>query len=161
MWCDTSSLDRWFLGSSKYWSWKVRYPFETTETTYPLKLWHVSEDRNPLLHCCENPKYCMLNFSKKYWHSSSSYCRTSVANAPDVLQPYWLIVLLLDVSALTTSLLCEILAARCVIMHRPKDVPTLSTSSALPRALSRERWSCRLVNLDFYQLSPLVVFKRF
>jgi hypothetical protein len=36
---------------------------------------------------------------------SSSYCWAPVANAPNVLQPYWLIVLPLDVPALTTSLL--------------------------------------------------------
>ena len=36
--------------------------------------------------------------------SSSSYW-ASVANAPNVLQPYWLIVLPLDVPALTASLL--------------------------------------------------------
>ena len=36
--------------------------------------------------------------------SSSLYC-PSVANAPNVLQPYWLIVLSLDVPDLTASLL--------------------------------------------------------
>ena len=36
---------------------------------------------------------------------SSSYCWASVANAPNVLQPYWLIVLALDVPDLTASLL--------------------------------------------------------
>ena len=35
----------------------------------------------------------------------SSYYWASVANAPNVLQPYWLIVLPLDVPALTASLL--------------------------------------------------------
>jgi hypothetical protein len=34
---------------------------------------------------------------------SSSFCRAPVANVPDVLQPCWLIVLLLDVLTLTTS----------------------------------------------------------
>jgi hypothetical protein len=38
-------------------------------------------------------------------YSSNSYCWASVANAPNVLQPYWLIVLPLDVPALSTSLL--------------------------------------------------------
>ena len=37
--------------------------------------------------------------------SSSSYYWASVANAPNVLQPYWLIILPLDVRALTASLL--------------------------------------------------------
>jgi hypothetical protein len=55
----------------------------------------------------------------------------------------------LDVSALTTSLLYEILAARGGITYRPKDVPALSTSSALLRPLSRESWSCRPIILDF------------
>jgi len=46
------------------------------------------------------------------WGSSSSYCWASVANARNVLQPYWLIVLPLNVPALATSLLYEILVAR-------------------------------------------------
>ena len=37
--------------------------------------------------------------------STSSFYWASVANAPNVLQPYWLIVLALDVPDLTTSLL--------------------------------------------------------
>ena len=37
--------------------------------------------------------------------SSSSFYWASVANAPNVLQPYWLIALPLDVPALTASLL--------------------------------------------------------
>jgi hypothetical protein len=51
--------------------------------------------------------------------SSSSYCWASVANAPNVLQPYRFIVLPLDVPALTTSLLYEILAARGGIIYMP------------------------------------------
>ena len=35
----------------------------------------------------------------------SSFCWASGANAPNVLQPYWLIVLPLDVPDLTASLL--------------------------------------------------------
>jgi hypothetical protein len=92
--------------------------------------------------------------------SSSSSYGASVANAPNVLQPYWLIVQPLHVPALTTTLLYEILAARGGIMYRPKDVPNLSTSSALPRPVNRESWRCMPVILDFYQLSPLVVFTR-
>jgi hypothetical protein len=38
-------------------------------------------------------------------YCSSPYCWASVANALNVLQPYWLIVLPLDVPAVTTSLL--------------------------------------------------------
>ena len=37
--------------------------------------------------------------------SSSSFYLASVANAPNVLQPYWLIVLPLDVPDLTASVL--------------------------------------------------------
>jgi hypothetical protein len=103
-----------------------------------------------------------LRLRSSYHHRStiigSSY-RASVANAPNVLQQYWLIVLPLDIPALNTSLLYKISAARGGIIYRPKDVPTCSTSSALLlRPLNRECWSCRV--LEFYQLSPLVVFKR-
>jgi hypothetical protein len=55
----------------------------------------------------------------------------------------------LDVPALTTSLLYEILAARCGIIYRPKDVPNLSNSFELPRPLSREIWSYRPIILNF------------
>jgi hypothetical protein len=48
----------------------------------------------------------------------SSYCWVSVANFPNVLQPYWLIVLPLDFPAFITSLLYEILAARGGIIYR-------------------------------------------
>ena len=41
----------------------------------------------------------------KYECSSSSFYWASVANAPNVLQPYWLTVLPLDVPDLTASLL--------------------------------------------------------
>ena len=41
----------------------------------------------------------------KIYISSSSFYWASVANAPNVLKPYWLIVLLLDVPDLTASLL--------------------------------------------------------
>jgi hypothetical protein len=104
------------------------------------------------------PHITVVTFTYYYYYYY--YCWASVANAPNVLQPYWLIVLPLDVPALTASFLYEILAARCEIIYRPKDVATLSTSSALLLPLSRESWSFRPVILDFYQLSPLVVFKR-
>ena len=38
-------------------------------------------------------------------YTSSSFYWASVANAPNVLQPYWLVVLPLDVPDLTASLL--------------------------------------------------------
>ena len=41
----------------------------------------------------------------RYYCSSSSFYWASVANDPNVLQPYWLIVLPLDVPDLTASLL--------------------------------------------------------
>jgi hypothetical protein len=44
--------------------------------------------------------------------TGSSFCRAPVANALDVLQPCWLIVLPLDVPTFTTSRLLEILAAK-------------------------------------------------
>jgi hypothetical protein len=68
--------------------------------------------------------------------SFSSYCWASVANAPNVLQPYRLIVLPLDFPALTTSLLL--------------------------RDPSGQRWSCIYRTSYFwtFQLSPLVVFER-
>ena len=43
--------------------------------------------------------------SQRQSSSSSSFYWASVANAPNVLQPYWLILLPLDVPALTASLL--------------------------------------------------------
>jgi hypothetical protein len=58
---------------------------------------------------------------------SSSYCWASVANAPNVLQPHWLIVLPLDVPALTTSLLYEILAARGGVIFRPSYILYVTT----------------------------------
>ena len=53
------------------------------------------------------PRPVRMEFALKIWHwngFSSFYC-ASVANAPNVLQPYWLIVLTLDVPDLTASLL--------------------------------------------------------
>ena len=41
----------------------------------------------------------------KFGGSSTSFYLASVAKTPNVLQPYWLIVLLLDVPDLTASLL--------------------------------------------------------
>ena len=62
--------------------------------------------------------------------SSSSYC-PSVANAPNVLQPYWLIVLPLDVPDLTTSLLLWGPSGqrwRCLWTFLFSNVPTFATS---------------------------------
>jgi hypothetical protein len=47
----------------------------------------------------QNKIYCVACVT------SSSYCWASLANALNVLQPYWPIVLPLDVPALTSSLL--------------------------------------------------------
>jgi hypothetical protein len=80
--------------------------------------------------------FSRISFSS-FANYSDSY-RAPVANAPNVLQPYWLIVRPLDFPALTTSLLYEIIVAVDGIIYRPKDVPTLSTSSALPRPPNRE-----------------------
>ena len=63
--------------------------------------------------------------------SSSSYCWTSVANAPNVLQPYWLIVLPLDVPDLTASLLLWLPSGqrwRCLWTFLFSNVPTFATS---------------------------------
>ena len=61
---------------------------------------------------------------------SSSYC-PSVANAPNVLQPYWLLVLPLDVPDFTTSILlwspsCQ--RWRCLWTFLFSKVPTFATS---------------------------------
>ena len=61
----------------------------------------------------------------------SSYCSALVANAPKVLQPYWLIVLPLDVPDLTASLLLWGPSGqrwRCLWTFLFSDVPTFATS---------------------------------
>ena len=62
---------------------------------------------------------------------SSSFYWASVANAPNVLQPYWLIVLPLDVTDLTASLLlwgpCD-RRWRCLWTFLFSNVPTFATS---------------------------------
>ena len=63
--------------------------------------------------------------------SSSSFYWASVANAPNVLQPYWLIVLPLDVPALTASLLLWGPSGqrwRCLWTFLFSNVPTFDTS---------------------------------
>ena len=63
--------------------------------------------------------------------SSSSYYWASVANAPNVLQPYWLIVLPLEVSDLTASLLLWVPSCqrwRCLWTFLFYNVPTFVTS---------------------------------
>ena len=63
--------------------------------------------------------------------SSSSYWWASVANAPNVLQPYWLIVLPLDVPDLTASLLLwgpSGQRRRCLWTFLFSNVPTFATS---------------------------------
>ena len=62
---------------------------------------------------------------------SSSFYWPSVANAPNVLQPYWLIVLPLDVPALTASLLLWGPSGqwwRCLWTFLFSNVPTFATS---------------------------------
>ena len=63
--------------------------------------------------------------------SSSFFYWPSVANAPNVLQPYWLIVLPLDVPALTASLLLWGPSGqrwRCLWTFLFSNVPTFATS---------------------------------
>ena len=63
-------------------------------------------------------------------HSSSSFW-ASVANAPNVLQPYWLIVLPLDIPVLTASLLLwgpNGQRWRCLWTFLFSNVPTFATS---------------------------------
>ena len=74
--------------------------------------------------------------------SSSFYC-PSVANAPNVLQPYWLIVLPLDVPAVTASLLLWGLSGqrwRCLWTFLFSNVPTFATSR-LQEILSSQIWN--------------------
>ena len=57
----------------------------------------------------------------------TSYCWAPVANAPNVPQPYWFIVLPLDVAALNPSLLLSGASGqrwRCLLLN----VPTFATS---------------------------------
>ena len=61
----------------------------------------------------------------------SSFYWASVANAPNVLQPYWLIVLPLDVPDLTASLLLWAPSGqrwRCLWAFLFSNVPTFATS---------------------------------
>ena len=63
--------------------------------------------------------------------SSSSFYWASVANAPNILQPYWLIVLPLDVPDLTASLILLGPSGqrwRCLWTFLFSNVPTLATS---------------------------------
>ena len=54
---------------------------------------------------CQADLRCVSDNVTLLGYSSSSFYWVSVANAPNVLQPYWLIVLPLDVPDLTASLL--------------------------------------------------------
>ena len=72
-----------------------------------------------------------LLMSVAYSSSSSSFYWASVANAPNVLQPYWLIALPLDVPALTASLLLWGPSGqrwRCSWTFLFSNVPTFATS---------------------------------
>ena len=73
--------------------------------------------------------YIIVNSSSS--SSSSSFYWASVANAPNVLQPYWLIVLRLDVPDLTASLLLwgpSGQSWRCLWTFLFSNVPTFATS---------------------------------
>jgi hypothetical protein len=75
--------------------------------------------------------------------SSSSYCWASVANAPNILQPYWLY---------------ENLAARNGIIYRPKDVPTLSNqfrAATLPKPRKLSLWAYNFKFLPTFATSRL------
>ena len=67
---------------------------------------------------------------KKSSSTSSSFYWVSAANAPNVLQPYWLIVLPLDVPDLTASLLWGPSGQRwrCLWTFLFSNVPTFATS---------------------------------
>ena len=54
--------------------------------------------------CCRLDTVTISLSIKMFIRYTSNYC-ASMVNAPKVLQPYWLIVLPLDVPALTASLL--------------------------------------------------------
>ena len=84
----------------------VSYDLSVQEV-YKGKERGVSHNILPVL--CKLKCEHMYNFFCAYYclmvALSSYYYRASVANAPNVLQPYWLIVLPLDVPDLTASLL--------------------------------------------------------
>ena len=68
------------------------------------------ETGNISLRINQNPRACWTKYVEMEVDvtkisCSPSYYWASVANAPNVLQPYWFIVLPLDVSDLTASLL--------------------------------------------------------
>ena len=75
--------------------------------------------------------------------SSSTFYWASVANAPNVLQPYWLTVLPLDVPAVTASLLLWGHSGqrwRCLWTFLFSYVPTFDTSR-LQEILAAEGWT--------------------
>ena len=83
--------------------------------------------------------------------SSSSFYRASVANASNVLQPYWLIVLPLDFPDLTASLLLWGPSGqrwRCLLTFLFSNVPT-SAISRLQEILAAMGEKC-LKMLDFH-----------
>ena len=78
--------------------------------------------------------------------SASSFYWTSVVNASNVLQPYWLIVLPLDVPALTASLLLWGPSGqrwRCLWTFLFSNVPTFATSrlQEIPAAKGVTTWA--------------------
>ena len=104
-------------------------------------IWNIQNYRLvPLLFriCSSLHSYLFILSSSFYW--------ASVANAPNVLQPYWLIVLPLDVPDLTASLLlCGPSGQRwrCLWTFLFSKVPTFATSrlQEILRAKCRTTWS--------------------
>ena len=84
---------------SLIWAFSVIVIFCGSHTVYAFSYPSVASLSRDFLKI-EISVFVLLLFSI----TSSFYC-VSVANAPNVLQPYWLIVLPLDVPALTASLL--------------------------------------------------------
>ena len=72
-----------------------------------------------------------MKSSERKWSWPSSFNWASVANAPNVLQPYWLIVLPLDIPDLTASPLLWGPSGqrwRCLWTFLFSNVPTFATS---------------------------------
>ena len=120
-------------GRSAGWYFKLGHPKFKTESlpNGPRRDWWV------LCVSCYNARYTtcsyFFNTSTKICtsSSSSSFYWASVANAPNVLQPYWLIVLPLDVQNLTASLLLWGSSGqrwRCLWTLLLSNVPTFTTS---------------------------------
>ena len=87
-----------------------------------------------------------MRLYKKCFCCSSSFYWASLVNVPNVLQPYWLIVLPLDVPDLTTSLLLwgpSDQRWRCLWTFLFSNVPTFATSrlQEIPAAKGGTTWA--------------------